>query len=173
MRKVWFTTWDRFVLVPNDLMASFKYTLIAASVLFLLSGFGPGIFSIERMITNGTVLALLIIFAYIVGTALPPILLPLLPGKSFSIKGIWVGLLTFFIIAWYSTTNSNLIPNKLFLCAWLFIFPAISSFVTMNFTGSSTYTSLSGVLKEMKVAVPIQAGAAIIGLILLVIGMFI
>jgi hypothetical protein len=43
----------------------------------------------------------------------------------------------------------------------------------MNFTGSSTYTSLSGVLKEMKVAVPIQAGAAAIGLILLVIGMFI
>jgi len=173
MRKVRFTTWDRTVLVPNDLMASFKYALLAAVVLFVISGFGPGIFSVERMITNGTVLALLIIFAYIVGTALPPILLPLLPGKSFSTKGIWVGLLTFLLIVLYSTSNSNFIPNKLSLYAWLLIFPAISSFVTMNFTGSSTYTSLSGVLKEMKVAVPIQVGAATIGLILLVIGMFI
>ncbi len=173
MRTVRFTTWDRTILVPNDMIASFKYALIAAAVLFVLSGFGPGIFSVERMISNGTVLALLIIMAYILGTVIPPILLPLLPGKSFSTKGIWVGLLTFLIIAWYSTTNSNIIPNKLSLCAWLLIFPAISSFVTMNFTGSSTYTSLSGVLKEMKVAVPIQAGAAAIGLILLIIGMFI
>ncbi len=141
--------------------------------MFILSGFGPGIFSTERMIDNGTVLALMIIFAYVIGTVLPPILLPWLPGKSFSTKGIWVGLLAFLLIVWYSTNYSNFIPNKPTLYAWLFILPAISSFITMNFTGSSTSTSLSGVLKEMNVAVPIQISAAAIGLILLVIGMFI
>jgi hypothetical protein len=36
----------------------------------------------------------------------------------------------------------------------------------MNFTGSSTFTSLSGVRKEMAVAVPLQAGFALAGALL-------
>jgi len=173
MRQVRFTTWDRTILVPNDLIGSFKYALIAAAILFVLSGFGPDIFSTERMIDNGPIMAGLIIFAYLVGAILSPIFLPWLPGKSFSVKGVSVGLLAFFAIGYCSTYYSYIFPNDLAPFAWLLIFPAISSFVTMNFTGSSTYTSLSGVLKEMKVAVPIQAGALTIGFVLLVIGMFI
>ncbi|MCP4705130.1 MAG: acetyl-CoA synthase subunit gamma [candidate division Zixibacteria bacterium] len=173
MRQVRFTIWDRAILIPNDMIAYIKFPLLVATVLFVLSGFGPGIFSIERIIDNGTILAILLFFGYIVGTVLPPILLPVLPGKSFSVKGIWIGLLLFFVISWYSSNFMALFPNDFSHYAWLFIFPAISSFITMNFTGSSTYTSLSGVLKEMKVAVPIQAGAATIGLILLIIGIFI
>jgi hypothetical protein len=38
----------------------------------------------------------------------------------------------------------------------------------MNFTGSSTYTSLSGVQKEMKVAIPLQISFAALGFILFV-----
>jgi len=40
----------------------------------------------------------------------------------------------------------------------------------MNFTGSSTYTSLSGVKKEMKISLPVQIGFAFTGLVLLVVG---
>jgi acetyl-CoA decarbonylase/synthase complex subunit gamma len=36
----------------------------------------------------------------------------------------------------------------------------------MNFTGASTYTSLSGVKKEMRRALPIEIGAGIVGIIL-------
>jgi hypothetical protein len=36
----------------------------------------------------------------------------------------------------------------------------------MNFTGASTYTSPSGVQKEMKKALPFIAGAAAIGTVL-------
>jgi len=39
----------------------------------------------------------------------------------------------------------------------------------MNFTGSSTYTSLSGVQKEMKWAIPIQIGFVVVGSILFII----
>jgi acetyl-CoA decarbonylase/synthase complex subunit gamma len=42
--------------------------------------------------------------------------------------------------------------------------PAVAAFLAMNFTGASTYTSLSGVKKEMKVAVPLQIVAASVGL---------
>jgi hypothetical protein len=40
----------------------------------------------------------------------------------------------------------------------------------MNFTGSSTYTSLSGVKKEMKISIPLQISFAAVGIILQVIG---
>jgi acetyl-CoA decarbonylase/synthase complex subunit gamma len=43
----------------------------------------------------------------------------------------------------------------------------------MNFTGSSTYTSLSGVRKEMKISVPLQIGFAASGIILQIVGKFI
>jgi hypothetical protein len=41
--------------------------------------------------------------------------------------------------------------------------PALASFVVMNFTGASTYTSLSGVLREMRFAVPAQIVTGVIG----------
>ena len=42
----------------------------------------------------------------------------------------------------------------------------------MNFTGSSTYTSLSGVLREMRVAVPLQIAAVLVGVGFWVIGLY-
>jgi hypothetical protein len=53
--------------------------------------------------------------------------------------------------------------------AYLLILPSISGFLALNFTGSSTYTSLSGVMKEMKVAIPIFVSMAILGVILLIV----
>jgi len=36
----------------------------------------------------------------------------------------------------------------------------------MNFTGASTYTSLSGVLKEMKIALPVMISASALGAVM-------
>ena len=41
----------------------------------------------------------------------------------------------------------------------------------MNFTGASTFTSLSGVLREMRVAVPAQIVAGALGLVLWLAGL--
>ena len=49
------------------------------------------------------------------------------------------------------------------LCA-LFLIPAIAAYLAMNFTGASTYTSLSGVKKEMRWAVPVEISAGALGL---------
>ena len=43
---------------------------------------------------------------------------------------------------------------------------AMAAFLAMNFTGSSTFTSLSGVRKEMRWALPLEIGAAIVGIVL-------
>jgi acetyl-CoA decarbonylase/synthase complex subunit gamma len=44
--------------------------------------------------------------------------------------------------------------------------PALSAYLGMNFTGASTYTSLSGVRKEMRWALPLEIGAGIVGIVL-------
>jgi acetyl-CoA decarbonylase/synthase complex subunit gamma len=49
---------------------------------------------------------------------------------------------------------------------WLLLIPAVSAFLAMNFTGASTYTSLSGVRKEMRWALPLEIGVGIAGFVL-------
>lgn len=49
--------------------------------------------------------------------------------------------------------------------AYLFLLPPPASFLAMNFTGSTTYTSLSGVVKEMRIAVPAQIISAGLGIL--------
>ena len=56
--------------------------------------------------------------------------------------------------------------------AWALVLPAVASFFAMNFTGASTYTSLSGVKAEMRIAVPAQIMAAVLGAGLWVISRF-
>jgi hypothetical protein len=48
--------------------------------------------------------------------------------------------------------------------------PAVSSFYTLNFTGCTTFTSRSGVKKEMRLGIPVMAGALFCSLILVVAG---
>jgi hypothetical protein len=49
----------------------------------------------------------------------------------------------------------------------MLFFPALSSYLTLQFTGSTPYTGISGVRREMRWAVPIQAVAAVASLVLL------
>ena len=49
--------------------------------------------------------------------------------------------------------------------ALLLMTVAISSYLAMNFTGSTPFTSPSGVEKEMRRAIPLQAGAVVIALV--------
>jgi hypothetical protein len=58
------------------------------------------------------------------------------------------------------------------LAGWFLMVLGLASFVAMNFTGSSTYTSLSGVRKEMRIAMPIQVVCAAAGVVLWMIGRF-
>jgi len=57
--------------------------------------------------------------------------------------------------------------------ALLLAMTAVSSFVAMNFTGATPFTSPSGVEKEMRRALPVQAGLALLAGLLWVGGAFI
>ena len=107
--------------------------------------------------------------ALLTGTVLVPALLPYLPGRAFSWKGLFLGLLWTLAVVFY------LIPVTSMLQAvtYFLLLPAISALLALNLTGSSTYTSLSGVLKEMSFAMPAMAVAAVLGAAGLIVSFFV
>ena len=86
MRRVTFTFRERVVLIPHDLVGSAKYALFVVACFLLLSGLGPEIYSLDRVVAYGTINAVFPLTAVVVGGILPASLLPWLPGRSFSAK---------------------------------------------------------------------------------------
>lgn len=166
MRKITFGINDRIKLIPNDFMYGKYYLLGAILVLYLLSGMSTAGFSYKDFSGSGWPVILKVFLAYVSGVIITPLFLPYIPGRYFSLKGIFTGTLAFIILIILDSAGGNLIETA----SWFFIIAAISSFLAMNFTGSTTFTSLSGVKKEMKIFVPVQIGLALVGIILQVVG---
>ena len=166
MRKVRFRLRDRLTLVPVEVVTGARYALPVAAALLLLGGFGPGGWSVARLGAFGARSASLALASSLVALVLGPALLPWLPGRAFSLKGTWLGLALVASLAAAGLPGPGLFGSWLHLAAWLALGPAIASFAVMNFTGASTYTSLSGVLREMRFAVPAQIAAGALGLAL-------
>jgi hypothetical protein len=168
MRKVRFEFSDRVKLIPNDFMYGKFYLLGTMILLFLLSGLSRNGASYKDFANDGGPAILRAFLGYFSGIVLTPMLLPYIPGRHFSLKGFFSGTIVFLFILLIEFSGDNIIETL----SWFFIITATSSFLAMNFTGSSTFTSLSGVKKEMKLFIPFQIGFAATGIILQVIGKF-
>jgi hypothetical protein len=163
MRTVEFTFLDRLVLTPIEIVNNLKPLILTAAAALILHM--TGLLHISRSIVYS--------FAgiFVVGCVVAPALLPWIPGRAFSVKGFLAGLiwaaiaLVFKII--FGRYDGFLNTLALFL-----VLPAISSYLTLNFTGASTYTSLSGVKREMKYAIPVMISCASAGIILWIAGRF-
>jgi len=163
MRKVTFPMKERAKLIPVDLLYS-KYKILAIMcTLFLFSGLDRTGFLFSKMIDTGLFPVINVFGAYIAGIVFAPLFLPWAPFRAFALKGAFWGLVI--------TVAINLLFKEplLELTSLGLLNIGIASFMTMNFTGSSTYTSLSGVKKEMKWAIPFQISLSVTGIILFII----
>jgi hypothetical protein len=162
MRTVKFTIRDRLVLTPVELVSAAKSSLMVFGILFLLNLFVARPFGLKDLIAYTG--------AVVTGTVITPMLLPLIPGRAFAWKGWLLGLLWTLSFIWCS----GWFTSGLFLLAigYLFVLPAVSAYLAMNFTGSSTYTSFSGVIKEMKIDVPLIVISTVVGVVLLLVNSF-
>ena len=172
MRRVRFPLGDRLAVAPVELAISAKYALLIAACFFLLAGLGTDGYSWARVARLGTWSALLFLATWIGSTVLTPALLPWLPGRAFAVKGAWVGLALLLAVAGCGWYGYGRFDGWLSAAAWALLIPAAASFMAMNFTGASTYTSLSGVRREVRLAAPVQAACAVVGAALWVIGRF-
>jgi hypothetical protein len=153
MREVTFTLKERLELIPVELNHLGKPTLYLLPALLLLSGIGTGIFSFHTALARGWPAILAYLLAILSGTVIAPILLPWLPGSAFAIKGAAIGMAAGAVL---SAGFADRLNHVELLALTLFMM-AVSSYLTMNFTGSTPFTSPTGVEKEMRRAIPAQA----------------
>ena len=158
MRLVRFALLDRLRLVPVEITQRAHSAALVMAAAFLLAGIGRSGYSPLRAVQNGPRAILNLAIIYLAANALGPALLPWIPGRRFSLKGMLLGLALFMAAAAWGLTGRGLET-----ASWVFLYTAMASFIVMNFTGSTTFTSLSGVRKEMSLALPLQIASAIIG----------
>jgi hypothetical protein len=161
MRQVNFPLVERLKLIPVDIFYGKFYLLIVPLVFFILSGLNPGGYSADLALHSGAKAVLNLYSGYLAGCVLAPALLPWIPFRRFSVKGILTGWFIALVLLWAGTLGPTLLEQ----ISWFLMTGALSSFMAMNFTGSTTFTSLSGVQKEMKIALPVQIAMASAGLI--------
>ena len=168
MRRVTFTIGERMVLAPVEVSQLLKPTLWMLLSIFILSGIGSNIYSFSAAWLRGLIAIAAYAASIFAGAIAAPTLLPWVPGKAFSIKGAITGLIAGGCVVWMlGETVGNLESLSLILFSI-----AISSYLAMNFTGATPYTSPSGVEKEMRKAIPLQAAALLIAAVLWVTAAF-
>jgi len=168
MRRVAFPLMERLVLTPVEITGALRPGAWTAAGLFLLSGVGPGIFSPGAAWERGIVAVATLAAGILAGAVVTPVLLPWLPGRAFSVKGGLAGaVLAACAVMWRRGSLQVTAALPLLLAM-----TAVSSFVAMNFTGATPFTSPSGVEKEMRRAIPVQAGLAVLAGLLWVGGAF-
>jgi hypothetical protein len=163
MRKIGFPFMERAKLIPMDFMYGKYKLLMVLSLLFFLSGLDKTGFLFAKMLETCFSPLINIGGAYFAGIVVAPLFLPWVPFRAFALKGAFWGVICTLIL------TMLLCVSFMETIALGFMNISVASFMTMNFTGSSTYTSLSGVKIEMKWAVPIQIVFAGAGLILFII----
>ena len=165
MRRVRDSAYDRLVLTPVELVGTFKLSLMIFGILFLLKLLGLGPFGfVDFYAYMGAIL---------VGCVLTPVLLPWIPGRAFAWKGWLVGFIWAVLVNVLNGWTTVPQYSVLRALGYLLILPSVSAYFAMNFTGSSTFTSFSGVLKEMKIAVPALVISIFLGIILILVNSFI
>ncbi len=150
MRRVEFSLWDRLVLTPVEFVHVALPMIIAAAILWVLAG---------------AVAALAAVAAVVGGTVLFPLLLPFIPTKDFSTKGLILGGIIALPFAGAFGTMPGMPSWASLLGAAipLLVIPAVVSYLALNFTGCTTFTSRTGVKKEIFRYVKVMAAMAILG----------
>ena len=158
MRTVTFPLRDRLVLVPVEAANVLKLAVAVGAGAAVAGGIGPGWYSIARALERAPIGVAGAFGAIIAGTIVTPALLPWIPCRMFAAKGAIVGLAAALLIDLTFWTAGA--PFSLAAAGALAVVG--SSFAAMNYTGTSTFTSLHGVEKEMRLVMPWQALGAVL-----------
>jgi hypothetical protein len=159
MRRVRFDLPDRLAVVPVELVHTWKLALPILAVLLLL----------RLPLDSGRTLAAVWDFipfagAILLGCVAVPALLPWIPGRSLAWKGALLGALG---AAGWSLLNHF---GPWSGVAEVLLVTPVASYLALNYTGATTYTSLSGVKRETAVALPAILVAFAAGVLLRVAG---
>lgn len=155
MRRARFNLRDRVVLIPVEFVASFVLFAIVGVLLYLVAGW---------------LAALAAIVALLAGTAVFPVLLPWLPTRDFTTKGLILGFIIMLPFAAYLYLGTGTLPARgLAILAYMLAWPPVIAFLAFGFTGSTPFTSRTGVRKELLGYIRFLAGTFVLGIIVSII----
>lgn len=166
MRTIRFPLAARLVLTPMELNPALrKYPWFALAVL-LIFGMQPSGILFRDAWNGGLPFLLLGLAAVFAGAFATPVLLPYVPFRSFALKGLVTG--TAVLAAADLFAGPALFSNGLLRLAAYLLIPVLTSYIALQFTGSTTYTGMSGVKKELRFAVPAYFAASGLAALLVV-----
>jgi hypothetical protein len=167
MRAVTFTFAERMALAPVEFVGTLRWAWVVLALMALaVLGASIGAWSFVPLAALMALFPSIALFALgvLAGGVLVPALLPWLPGRAFSVKGAVAGAaLALLALAALPRMIGALSPWM--WAAVLLGVSAIASYVGVNFTGSTPYTSPSGVERELRRAIPWQAVAGVASLL--------
>jgi hypothetical protein len=161
MRTVTFSMQKRLEVTGIEFVTALQIFLGISAAAVLAASFTKTGFSIAAGFSSASYFIAAMFVTVLSATVIPAALLPVLPGRMFSVKGAVTGLVCSGIFVLLAPALSPFSKASIVLLS-----SAISSFVFMNYTGTSTFTSLTGVKKEIAVSAPVMIIAAIAGLAL-------
>jgi len=160
MRRVRFRWFERLTVAWLELVIHFKKMLLSGLALAALSGVSAEGPFWSTAWNRGGIVFLLWVASYGLAGTLGPLLLPWLPTRAFSFKGAWMGAALAALGVWVAGPDWSVLRSM----AWILLVSAGASHMLLNFTGATTFTSPSGVRREVRAALPAQIAVAAIGL---------
>jgi hypothetical protein len=164
MRSVKFGLLDRLILTPIELNPAFKALPLLALAILLIAGIQPQGILYQSILKDGLPMLVMFIFSILSGAFLTPVFLPFIPFRSFAAKGWLLGtLITGLSFAYLPYFR----PANIFYAVFgLLVFPAFSSYLALQFTGATTFTSISGVKKEIRYSMPVYKAAIVVSVLM-------
>ncbi len=160
MRKVRFNLRERIVLIPVELVKMLALAVVIVAVRLI---FGESL----KMVPFEAFTAIM------AGVVLFPILLPWIPTIDFATKGFILGAaaaLPFALVKLFAPA-----PDTAYwvqtgrALAVILEWSPVTAFIALNFTGSTTFTSRSGVRREIFKYTPVMAGMFVSGIVITIV----
>jgi hypothetical protein len=150
MRNVKFPLSDRLKVALVEVHGARKFMAWILAACVFLALLGPGGFSFTGVIEAGAGAFGAVLAGFLTGVFLVPAFLKQIPVRAFAAKGLIAGaLIGLFLAAFLGRAW----PEK---AAALMACAAFASWFAMHYTGSTPFTSLSGVDREMRRYMPVQ-----------------
>ncbi len=164
MRTMEFPITSRMALVPMEVIPMLKKYPFFALIVLLAFGLEPSGILFKNAIGGGLPFLAFGLGSIFTGAALTPALLPFIPTRSFAVKGWITGVVgTGLLMSAFPHFNTILLGIT------LLFFPVASSYIALQFTGSTTFTGMSGVNKELKTSIPIYLFSVAVSVLLLIV----
>lgn len=151
MREVDFPLSSRLEVALVEIYGARKFMIWAFLACFVLAGLGPGGFSLQGVFYNALGAFTVVLTGFVSGAFIVPAFLPWLWFRAFAAKGLMAGFIAGIPAAMILGDSGP----EVFAC--ITGVAGFSSWFAMHYTGSTPYTSLSGVDHEMRIFMPVQA----------------